>query len=255
MADALDIPLPAGYAQAKPFDRQKHRGLGVAKKATAFAHQLHAIYLTTLEIPRAGLDYPVAFVRDGADQIVPVALVGVEPKKNLFCDADGQWANDFYVPAYVRRYPFFLARIRNHEDRGLICVDETALSPTAKALIDSNGEPTAAWTERLQLIEQLDIEGKKTGDFCAKLHTLGILETFDADFHPSMERANQRAIPPVRINGLLRVSRKALGELDDTSLCDLVRQGGMQMIEAHLNSLARFDRLLNRYAVAATRND
>ena len=253
MVKDIDIPIPAGYTRAVPFDRSKHRELGIAPHAAAFAHKLHAIYLSTVEIPRAALDCPVVFARDAAKQLVPIFLLGVEPGKNLFCDESGSWPHEFYVPAYVRRYPFFLARIAGHDERGLICVDDTALTAGGDVLIDRHGEATPVWGEQQKLIQQLDVEGTRTREFCTKLETLGVMETFDADFHPQLEAAQEQQLKPVRINGLLRVSRKALSGLDDAELADLVRTQSMQIIEAHLNSLGRFDRLLNRFAVAASR--
>ena len=255
MAEGINIPVPAGYTRAMPFDRGKHRGLGVAEHAAGFAHRLHAIYLTSIEIPRAALDCPVVFARDAAKQIIPVFLLGVEPQQNLFCDERGNWPHEFYIPAYVRRYPFFLARIAQQDQRGIICVDDTALTKGGEQLIDERGEPTAVWEERQKLIQQLDTESERTREFCAKLEALGILETFDADFHPELKASQAAALKPARINGLMRVGRKSLAALDDATLGDLVRNNWMQPIEAHLNSLARFDRLLNRFAIAAQRID
>ena len=255
MTSTVDVPNPAGYSHAVPFDRKKHRGLGVATNASRFAQKLHALFLTSIEIPRAALDYPVVFARDGAQTIVPVALMGVEPNHNLFCDKDGNWPPEYYVPAYVRRYPFFLARINGAEKRGLICVDEPALVPDTVPLINDNGEATQEWVERQKLIEQMDVEGQRTREFCARLDKLGLFETFDADFHPRASADESSVINPVRINGLLRVGRDALSKLSDADLAALVRTQEMQVIDAHLNSLARFDRLLNRFAATASRRD
>ncbi len=49
----MEIPLPAGYSSAKPFDRAKHKRLGVPRDAAKFARVLNVIYITTAEFPRA----------------------------------------------------------------------------------------------------------------------------------------------------------------------------------------------------------
>ncbi|MEM7467609.1 MAG: SapC family protein [Pseudomonadota bacterium] len=256
MSSGPEIPAPAGYSNPVPFDRSKHRGLGIPPEAAGFASKLHAIYLTHVEIPRAALDYPVVFVREQAGDVAPVALVGVEQHKNLFCTSKGQWSTGRYVPAYVRRYPFFLARIKDNDTNSLICVDAKALSESASPLVNERGETTEAWAPIEKLIQHMDVETKNTQTFCARLNELDLLETFDADFHPnSASMPNASELPkPQRINGLLRVSRKALERLSDENLGALVRDQSLAKIESHLNSLHRFETLLNLYAVAASKS-
>ena len=257
MSSRIDIPIPAGYKRAVPFDRSKHRGLGISPTASRFAAKLHAIYLTQAEIPRASLDYPVVFVSDANATLVPVALVGVEPGRNLLCTTDGEWAQDYYIPAYVRRYPFFLARLTAQASRGVICVDDSALDAHSEPLITSAGEMAEQWAQIQKLVEQMDAEIPRTEAFCAELQRLKLLEKFDADFHPNkvVGLSTDSVAPQRRINGLMRVNRKALLALADENLLELVRAGFMQHIESHLNSLNRFDRLLNLYATTASRGD
>ena len=257
MSNPLDIPTPPGYRSLVPFDKSAHRNLGVAKHAAKFATKLHAIYLTDAEIPRASLDYPVIFARDALEKIVPIALVGVEPNQNLMCDADGHWPDGMYIPAYVRRYPFFMARLAtstSDSDSGqksLILVDESGLENNEIPLIDNAGQTSTAWLELEQLIQQYEAHQRKTSIFCEKLASLGIFEKFDADFHPTSNPGTE--VNPQRINGLLRVKHQSLGKLADEVLATLVRQGQLAVIEAHLNSLSRFDRLLNLYAASASK--
>ena len=257
MTSRIDIPVPAGYQRAVPFDRSKHRGLGISSIASRFAAKLHAIYLTQAEIHRAALDYPVVFVKDSNNTLVPVALVGVEPGQNLFCDGNGDWVANHYIPAYVRRYPFFLAHLSEQDSRGVICVDDSALNEDADPLITASGEMAESWPQTQKLIEQMDAERPRTQNFCAQLQAWDLLEKFDADFHPNAIPgiSTQNQVPQRRINGLMRVNRKALFALNDRDLLKSVREGMMQHIEAHLNSLNRFDRLLNLYAVATSRGD
>lgn len=236
--------------------------------AARFATKLHAIYLTDTEIARASLDYPVVFARDADEQIVPVALVGVEPNNNLICDSNGRWPDGVYVPAYVRRYPFFMARLQTQEStdpvkhatqqpRSLILVDESGLEKNKSLLISADGQTTPLWSELEQLITQLDAHQRKTTAFCQKLDALGLFEKFDADFHPkptSTEEIGSGSFSPRRINGLLRVKRPAIEALTDQTLASLVRDGAITVIDAHLNSFNRFDRLLNLYAATSTKS-
>ena len=254
----VDIPTPPGYQSLVPFDKSAHRNLGVAKHASKFAAKLHAIYLTEAEIARASLDYPVVFAKDALDNIVPIALVGVAPNQNLMCDGEGHWPDGMYVPAYVRRYPFFMARLAQHSaiasgQQSLILVDENGLEQSEHPLIDEAGQTSTIWSEMEQLIQQYDAHQQKTSVFCEKLMSLGLFEKFDADFHPNPTGSVGSGTTPKRINGLLRIKRQLLERLSDEVLAALVREGQLTVIEAHLNSLSRFDRLLNLYAATSSK--
>ena len=41
---------------------------------------------------------------------MPLAVVGLQDEVNLFVDEGGAWAENTYVPAYLRTHPFALAR-------------------------------------------------------------------------------------------------------------------------------------------------
>jgi len=237
----MDIPLPAGYLAAAPFDRERHRRLGIPRDVGKFARALNVIYITTAEFPRACHDYPIAFARDGSGNVVPLIVTGLDDGTNLFVDEVGVWAADAYCPAYVRRYPFFTATIaQGGEEQALICVDEETLSKDAPALISASGEPTDRWRELELLITEMDTEQRKTNVFSARLGELDLLEPFEADFHP-------RGKPPVRVAGLLRVDEQRLRRLNESELASLMREGHLGRIYAHLLSLENFNRLLDRY--------
>lgn len=241
----MDIPQPPGYGSAVPFDKDKHRQLGVGPRNAAFARHLNFLYLTTAEFPRACHDYPIAFVRDAHGVIVPIIITGLESESNLFIDKAGAWSANHYCPAYVRRYPFFtvtLNRAENPAGEALICVDEGALVKGTANLVDASGKPTAAWREFELLISEMDREQRVTERFCEHVDGLDLFESFDADFHP-------RGKSPVRVGGLMRVDEQRLLKLDESTQVSLLRDGHLARIYAHLLSLENFNRLLDRYAV------
>ena len=48
---------------------------------------------------------------------VPLALMGLNEGVNTFIDSDGKPLDEgAYMPAYLRRYPFMLAKLRPDED-------------------------------------------------------------------------------------------------------------------------------------------
>lgn len=239
----MDIPLPPGFGSAVPFDKEKHRRLGLGRHLAAFAGKLNFVYVATAEFPRACHDFPVTFARDASGSIAPIAITGMDAGTNLFVEDNGEWASDSYCPAYVRRYPFFTVTVSptaGDDEQALICVDENALEAGAPALIDATGEPTDRWREIELLITEMDKEQRVTDQFCTHLDALGLFESFDADFHP-------KGKPPVSVRGLLRVNERKLLEIGESTQVALLREGHLARIYAHLLSLENFNRLLDRY--------
>jgi hypothetical protein len=62
-----------------------------------------------VEFAIAARDLLIVFAGNDAKDAGPVALLGLRQNENLYVDAEGQWAANTYVPAFVRRYPFVLA--------------------------------------------------------------------------------------------------------------------------------------------------
>ena len=237
----MKIPLPAGYASATPFDRAKHKRLGIPPDAAKFASALNVIYITTAEFSRACHDYSIAFVRDGTGNVVPIIVTGLADGTNLYIDEQGVWASDTYCPAFVRRYPFFTVTMAGAtEDQALICVDEKALSRDAPALVNAAGEPTGKWRDVELLVTEMDSEQQNTAALCSSIEQLDLLEPFEADFHP-------RGKPQIRVAGFLWVNERRSRSLSETDVMALMRNGHLARIYAHLLSFENFNHLLNRY--------
>ena len=96
----------------------------------------HAIPATVDEFALLQRHYPIVF--SVGDTPVPLALMGLNEGINVFLDDEGKLHDDtIYVPAYMRRYPFLLARLRPDSDELSLCFD-----PTSGAIGDfDDGEP------------------------------------------------------------------------------------------------------------------
>ena len=96
------------YKNPQPLNPEQHAGLGVKKidEPFAFLREAHAIPVTVTEFGMTSSAYPIIFV---GEEFTPVAAMGVRSGENLFVRADGQAEQDFYVPAFARRYPFVFA--------------------------------------------------------------------------------------------------------------------------------------------------
>ena len=96
-----------------------------ARHARRSSSAQHAIPLTVDEFPLVQRHMPIVF--SVGDDPVPLALMGLNEGVNVFVDDDGKLTeNRCYVPAYVRRYPFMLARLRPDTDELSLCFDPTS---------------------------------------------------------------------------------------------------------------------------------
>ncbi len=126
----LTGPMPLFYRTLTPVDPTRHQGLRLPSRVDyGFAAGSNSIPLLIEEIPHAARSYPIVF--STGDKPMPLALVGLRDRDNLFLDPpDGPhgrpWRAGTYIPAYVRRYPFAPVRLEGDE-RMVVCTDETAV--------------------------------------------------------------------------------------------------------------------------------
>ena len=229
--------LPPGYRALVPLDKTRHRGLGVRDTGHySFARTLNYSYLTAAEFMLAARHYPIVFARLDTGAFVPVAVTAMAADQNLFVDDEGTWAQGVYVPAYVRRYPFFLAP---GEGERPVAVDETALDADAPPLFDADGEPTPAWQRFEALLQDMEGARAQTERLSRTLKEAGVLEPFEAHAHP-------RGGTVRRLRGLFRVDERKLNALPAHVLRGMMKRGELSRVYAHLMSLDRFKELLER---------
>lgn len=234
------MPAPPGYRTLVPFSRDKFRGMGRSQPAFAdFARDLNSVFVTAVEFFQAARHYPIVFGRDAqSGGFVPVALTGLEDRQNLFITAEGRWRGDSYVPAYVRRWPFFAAQLRDDPERSLVCVDPSGLAASDSAFIDADGEPTTRWQETERMVNEMEAARRQTQAFMRVLVDLDLIELFEAH---AVTREGRR----MRFGNLHRVSEQRLNALSEKQVKQLMAKGWLSRIYAHLISLENFQRLLD----------
>ena len=133
----MQIAPPFGYREVVPFLKTHKVRLLAPGEVPEFARAANAMPISHIEFQPACRDYPIVFTSgDGKTGFAPVAVLGLTSGENLFC-AEGHWLPGVYVPAYVRRYPFCMAKVNvnqvEQKDR-LICVENTYLAEDGEAL-------------------------------------------------------------------------------------------------------------------------
>jgi len=251
MAKSVSLIAPPGYGKVAALDRHRHAGLGLNPDQThLWTAELNAVFINAAEFFKAAIDYPIAFAREPKDgEFIPVAVLGMKAKQNLYIDAKGKWREHRYIPAYVRRYPFCIAELPPSKGdtaaQRLVCVQEQALSKDSRRpLFTANGDPTPAWEPIHQLLEAMEGALQQTRVLTHRLEALDLLVPFDA---LAMPKRGER----MRLQGLHRVDEARLAAVSPRDLRTLLKKNELRAIYAHLLSLENFGRLLDYAQVGA----
>ncbi|MFZ5749280.1 MAG: SapC family protein [Pseudomonadota bacterium] len=227
--------LPLFYNQLEPLSSQLHAEFRVrpSDRAPFLANQ-HAIPLTVEEFPIVQRFMPIVFSQ--GDEPVPLGLMGLNEGVNVFFDGEGKLVTeDFYVPAYIRRYPYLLARLRPDTDELSLCFDPS--SDTIGAFEDGeplfvDGQPSDLTKSILQFNEQFEQAGLRTGQFVRELKDLGLLMDGEVTIQPE-GMAN-----PFVYRGFKMIDENKLNEMRGDQLRKIVQNGMLPLIYAHLFSLS-----------------
>lgn len=234
MASAPQGQLPLFYNDLQALSSVEHADFRVRPSTTApFLANHHAVPLTVEEFPLVQRRMPIVF--SVGDDPVPLALMGLNEGVNTFLDADGKLLDDeTYIPAYVRRYPYMLARLRPDSEELSLCFDPT--SETIGAFDEGeklfeNGEPTELTRNILSFAEQFEQAGQRTSAFMADLKEQGLLMDGEISIQPE-------GAQPFVYRGFQMIDEAKLNELRGDQLRKMQQSGMLPLIYAHLFSLS-----------------
>ena len=233
---------PMYYEKPVLLDRQKHRHRKVRGSTSfAFARGANSLYLAGVEFGEACKEYAIVFTRGSGDKVVPVAMLGLRARENLFVDEQDRWTGR-YVPAFVRRYPFVLAELPGHSLA--VCIDEAYPGwnvAQGEPLFDADGNDTPFLKNALEFLAQYQREHQRTEAFCRRLDEAGLLREMNA----RAQLADGRAFT---VDGLLVVDEQKLFALPDAAALAMFRAGELHLVSMHLASLSNLQRLVDRMA-------
>lgn len=225
--------LPIFYNNLEPLSSQTHANLKARMLDKApFLTSNHAVPVTVDEFAMAQRHFPIVFSA-GTDS-VPLALMGLNEGVNVFVDDEGKLTDPVYVPAYIRRYPFMLARLRPDSEELSLCFD-----PTADAVgefeegqpLFEDGKPSQTTNDILQFAEQFEQAGQRTGQFMKELNDSGLLIDGEVAIQPS------DSDKPFVYRGFKMVSEEKLREVRGDQLRKWSQSGLLALIYAHMFSL------------------
>lgn len=235
--------MPLFYNAIEPLNLDQHGKMKV-RGMTAMPElgHTHAIPLTVDEFTLIQRHYPIVF--SVGPSPIPIALMGLNEGVNVFLDENGRPLDtNLYIPAYLRRYPFLLAKLRPDSDELSLCYDPTSGAvgdfPEGEPLFDGD-QPSAATKAILEFCEQFEAAGLRTNAFVEDLVKSDLLMDGEVAIQP--EGADQ----PFVYRGFRMVDEEKIRNLRGDELRKMNQNGMLPLIFAHLFSLSQMRDLFGR---------
>jgi hypothetical protein len=236
------------YVEPVRLSPAQHRTKKVVPLADfSIARRMHSALLTATEFAQAGLDFPIVFIASGERDaggralVSPIAMLGLVPGENLHVDG-ARW-DARYIPAYIRRYPFYGASVPGEPAPGVF-VDATwsGLSDSVgEPLFEGDDKPAPALVRALEFLSRFDMEAQRTRAFCARVVELDILKETRADV----------TLPggaKLAVEGFYAVDTDKLQALPDAAVLELHRSGLLMLLQVHVLSMANIRHMVDRKA-------
>ncbi len=226
--------LPIFYKDLVPLNSKEHATFKTRPIDSAkFMEGQHAVPLTVEEFVMASRHFPIIF--SSGDNPVPLALMGLNEGVNVFMDDAGQFTTPVYLPAYIRRYPFMLARLRPDGDELSLCFDPTSdavgeFEKEGEPLFDGE-DPSENTKAILKFCEDFEQAGARTHQFVEELSKSGLLMEGEVAIQ---QEGNEN---PFVYRGFQMVDEEKLRELRGDELRKMNQSGLLPLIHAHLFSL------------------
>jgi hypothetical protein len=247
MASAPQPQLPLFYNDLAPLNSRDHAKYRARTldRAPWVAGQ-HAIPLTVDEFALAHRHFPIVF--SVGDSPVPLALFGLNEGVNAFFDDEGKALEDFYVPAYVRRYPFILARLDPNSETMSLCFDPSSglvEEGEEGSLLFDGDQASQTTNELLDFCQKFEEAGMRTQQFMEELKANDLLMEGEV----AIARPEEPDKPYV-YRGFQMINQDKLREVRGDKLRTWNQNGMLGLIYAHLFSLELvrdiFDRQLQQ---------
>jgi hypothetical protein len=236
------------YREPELLDPARHRGLKMGTLADfSITKGMHGAFITVTEMPQAALEFPIVFIHSGERDasgrptVSPIVLLGLAVNENLYVDG-ARW-DARYIPAFIRRYPFLTATLRNAGATGVM-VDRAwsgFSEQEGEALFEADDQPAPALQRAMEFLQMFETEAQRTRSFCARLAELDLLREMKAD-------ATLPKGETLSVDGFLVVDEEKLHKLAESVVIEAHRNGMLMLLHLHLASLANMRQMVERKA-------
>lgn len=241
MTNTPERPMPLFYRKPQPLMPVIHDDVRLKDGDYGFAAEANSVPLAVVEFAQAMRFYPIVFAEGGN---FPVAVLGLTAANGFV--SDGRWAENHYVPAYVRRYPFVFAEAGEQGFALALDVDSERVvrSGDDGVALFENGKPTPLTQGAMVFCREFHQAHLQTEAFIAALAVEDLLVVRQAD-------ARSVGGDAFQLKGFRVIDTDKLAVLPDATVLDWHKKGWLALIHFHLASLDRFADLLARQAGTA----
>ena len=172
---------------------------------------------------------------------MPLIALSLMRNENLYVDSQGAWLEDYYVPAYVRRYPFVLGEVPN-EERMFLCVDvgSNLVMPSEPDIPFFEGQKsTEIVNQALELCRRFHEDLMITRNFCTELNKAGLLRETELTYTEPSGRQ-------IVAGSFVTIDPEALDKMSDSQFLDLRARNLLPAIYLQGASQANWPRLAVR---------
>lgn len=230
-------PMPLFYKKPTPLDAKLHAKMALKKNfGLGFTKGVNAVPINLIELPQICHFYPIAFSPDATG--TPVAIMGLRDNENLFVDAKGDWEEDAYIPAYIRRYPFIFSEMPGSDQLSLcIDMDDSVVEDNGEQkFFEGDGKPSTLAQNALEFCKSYHAAAQHTIEFGKALAAAGLLVERQAEINIGGGKR-------INFSGFRIIDEAKLAELDDKTFLEWRKKGWLPFIYAHLFSGAQWQRL------------
>ncbi|HEY0413872.1 MAG TPA: SapC family protein [Allosphingosinicella sp.] len=225
--------LPIFYNAIEPLSSTAHSKYRArSSEVVPFMAATHAVPITIDEFPAVQRFCPIVF--STGENPVPLALMGLNEGVNVYVDEAGKLLTEIYLPAYVRRYPFMLARLAPDADELSLCFDPTSgllgEFDDGEALFDGD-KPSDATNSILKFCEEFELSAQRTVSFMNELKTADLIMEGEVAIQAS------GAEQPFVYRGFQMVNEEKLREMRGDELRKINQNGILALVFAHLFSM------------------
>lgn len=238
------------YQRPELLSMEQHGGYGLSRTETPFAFcaKTRAVPVTVGEIVKASKHFPIIFT--GAENPVPLAVLGMIDDINLFVDDKGAWDENAYLPAYIRRYPFAVANESGGE-RLAIVIDAAfeGVVPGGEIALFDNGVPTPSTEQAIEFCKKYETDRRTTEQAMKSLAKFDLISGQSAQYTPTDASGAQTFAQ------YFGIDEAKLRDMPDDKFLELRKSGVMPLIYAQLFSSQNWRELIARRARRHNLND
>lgn len=230
--------FPVLYRQPRPLSASLDAGRSLkAASDFEFARGTNSVVVNANEFPFAMRSYPIVF--STSEPRAAIAVLGLADNENLFLTEEGGWRADFYIPAYVRRYPFILIEQPGTSNL-LLCIDEGAglLGEEGERRLFRDGAPTEHVQNALKFCSEFHAHNHATREFVRALAIQGLLT-------PNEARITMNSGRQMTLRGFEVIDEAKFNALPDDIFLDWRRRGWLHLAWCHFMSMANWARLID----------